>query len=495
VTAVDDPVDGPVVGTGGVTGPGGGAGVRLAAVNGMRWSLLNTVVTRSASVASGVVVARVLAPADFGVFAVGFVVVTVLLSVNDLGVTPAVVREGADVARIAPTVTTLAWSASALVFGVCWFAAPALADVLGAPGATGVVRLLAVGVLVDAVGAVPAAVLTREFRQRRRMAVDAVASATTVGLTVGLAFGGAGAWSLAIGATSGTALGAVLTLASVDTRYRPGFDRAVARELLAQGAPLAGSSLLLLALLNVDYVVVGHQLGPSALGTYLVAFNLCTWPVTVVVVTVRRVALAAFARWHHTPVGAAPAFTASFASLVTCCLPLCLLLALFGPALVAVLYGPTWSGAGPVVAVLAVLTLGRVAGEISYDYLVAVGAGPASAMLYGVWLVALVPAMVVGVRVGGVLGAGVAHAVVVVVVLVPTLAVVLRRHGVRWRSALAAFRVPVTAAAAAAMVGVGVLVATTDPWWRVVGGGVAVAAVYAACARRPLLGILRAGPA
>ena len=76
----------------------------------MSWSLLNSVVLRFGSLAVGIAMARILVPEDYGLFAVGITVLTVLQSMNELGTSVAVVRWKGDVARPARTATTLAYA-------------------------------------------------------------------------------------------------------------------------------------------------------------------------------------------------------------------------------------------------------------------------------------------------------------------------------------------------------------------------------------------------
>ena len=86
--------------------------------------------------------------------------------------------------------------------------------------------------------------------------------------------------SLAYGSLAGNVTATALVLVLAPARPLPGWRRDDAVALLRVGLPLAGTSLVLLATLNVDYVVVGRQLGTTALGLYLLAFNLSSWPST-----------------------------------------------------------------------------------------------------------------------------------------------------------------------------------------------------------------------
>ena len=265
-------------------------------------SFLNTAIGRVGTVLTGILLAHILVPADFGAYAVALVALMALLSINELGVSLALVRWKGDPRDIAPTVTTISIVSSAVLFGLCWFAAPEFALQLGSPGATGVVRLLCSSVLIDGATAAAAQLVNREFRQGTRFVVDFSNLALSTGITVVLALAGAGPWSLAAGRLVGNGLTAVLLFRLIDLWPRPGFNRQQAKELIRFGLPLAGASLLMVAMLNVDYVITGHILGAVALGLYLQAFNLASWPVNMFSTVVRRVSLAAFARVQDDPV-------------------------------------------------------------------------------------------------------------------------------------------------------------------------------------------------
>src|SRR5262249_53330556 len=89
-------------------------------------SFLNNVVGRVGSSLTAIVLARLLVPADYGVYAVALVALSALLSLNELGVSLAVVRWPGSVDRIAPTVATLSLASSAALYAGCYVAAPAV---------------------------------------------------------------------------------------------------------------------------------------------------------------------------------------------------------------------------------------------------------------------------------------------------------------------------------------------------------------------------------
>jgi PST family polysaccharide transporter len=315
---------------------------------------------------------------------------------------------------------------------------------LGAPEATWLIRLLALNVLVDGVVAVPNALITRALQQRKRLLIDTIAFFTGTPVTIFLAARGYGAWSLGWGAIIGTVTTGVLAILWAPERYLPGWRREVVPGLIKFGLPLAGSSLLLLLLLNIDYMVVGHMLGASLLGVYVLAFNVCSWPISVITASIRRVTLAAFARMHeHHEDTSRNGFANVLGLVLAVTLPVCACLAAFAPAVVHVLYGARWAEAAEPLRFLVVLAVGRIVVELTYDYLAAVGRGSATFWLHLVWLLALAPALVLGCRWAGLNGAASAHALVVVAVAIPLAAFHLRRSGVRLAALARSLTLPV----------------------------------------------------
>jgi PST family polysaccharide transporter len=455
------------------------------------WSVANNMVGRVGTTLIGIVLARLLVPEDYGVYAVALVALNALLSMNELGVSLAIVRMPGDVSRIAPTVKTLALGSSVVLWLLMFLAAPAVASAVGAPEATNILRVLTLSVLIDALTAVPSALMTRDFMQRERLIVDTAGFAFGSVAAVVLAVAGAGAWALVGSALLGNVVNALFILRYSPDEHRYGFRRDVARELLAFGLPLAVASLVIMALLNIDYVVIGAHLGPVQLGFYLLAFNLCSWPVNMFSAPARRVSLPLFARLHAGETEASSAFVPVCTVLLLVTLPACLALAALAEPIVGIVYGDAWLPAASVLPWLMVLALARVLGELIYDFLVALGSSTSNLTLQVVWLGALVVALPIAVRVDGIQGVAMAHAGVALLIVLPAYAVVLHRAGVSLRAMAAQVSRPLVATAAAAAVVVAVVLLVGDQLVQLVLGAALIGAVYLAIVY-PMRTLLRA---
>ncbi|MEU9913804.1 lipopolysaccharide biosynthesis protein [Streptomyces sp. NPDC051001] len=404
-----------------------GTKVRSAA----RWSLINTVVMRLGTFATGIVLARfALGPAEWGVYGIAQTVLLVLLSANELGVGLAIVRWEGDARRFAPTVLTLSVLSSGLLYVALFAAAPTVAGLLGSPHAAGVLRVMCLCVVIDGVAQVPANFLTREFAQGKRMIIDALNFLVSTSVTLLLAFAGWGAMSFAVGAVAGNVVTLVGCALAAPGTLKFGWDPEQARALLRFGLPLAGASMLALAVVNVDTMVVGATLGNVALGFYVLAFNISGWPVRIISEAVRRVSFAGFSRLAESPQALAQGFSRALGVVVTATVPLCVLLAGLARPAIELIYGGHWTPAAAALPWLMALGLIRIGSELAYDCLVAIGQRRSLFVVQGLWLVALIPVLLVGARTNGIVGASQAHVLVGGGVVVPVFLFALNRGGV-----------------------------------------------------------------
>jgi PST family polysaccharide transporter len=399
--------------------------------NGLVLSLLNNAMARLGTFLAGVVLARLLTPEHFGIFAVSLIALNAMLSVFDLGVHMAVVRWPDDPQKIAPTVTTLAISGSVICYAACWWATPWFVTALNVPSAGSLVRLLGTAVIIAGVSAVPVGLLDRSFQQGRRMIGELLALGTSVGVTIVLAVLGAGVWSLAWGRVIGNLVATIAFFFLANTRFRLGFNIAFARDLMSFGLPLAGAHVLAFIMMNLDYIIVGRILGPVQLGAYLLAFNLSSWPVNMFSAAVRRVSPAGFSQLLDDRSRLNASLARSLCLLAAVTIPVCSLLAVLALPVIRFAYGDQWTLAADALRYLALLGAVRIITELAYDFLVAIGRSGSNLIIQATWLLVLAPALVIGARFDGIAGVGLSHVTVGLFIAIPTSLIALRRSGVR----------------------------------------------------------------
>lgn len=445
---------------------------------GFSWSLANSIVRRIWTFAIGIALARLLVPADFGIYAIALATLTILQSMNDLGTAVAVVRWQGDPARPARTATTISIAGSVALYAVTFLLAPVIATQLDAPQAIPVLRLLTFAVVLDGFSGIPNALLEREFLQNRRLIADLLGIVVNAAVALSLAVAGYGPWALAWGIIAGNLIVTVAIIVLAPARPLPGWRKHDARALLSIGLPLAGASLLVFVMLNVDYLIIGSLVGATALGLYLLAFNIASWPSNLLTVAVRSVSIPAFSRLAASPDRLNARFTDILQLLLTVTFPVAVLLGVLGSRVISIVYGEKWVPAASALLFLAGLSVARVGLDLGYDYLIAVGRTRAVMFLQALWVLALIPALVVGANLAGIRGAAVGHFVVAFGLMAPAFAITLRRAGLPLRPVAMSLRLPAAAAAVMAVIVLVVDQAPTGDIQAVLIGALVGAIVY-----------------
>jgi O-antigen/teichoic acid export membrane protein len=200
-----------------------------------------------------------------------------LSAINDLGTADALTYLPDRIEEATRTALSLVITAGLALMVLTWAFAPVIASFFHSPHATFVIRGFAVCLPFDAYAQVPIGRLTRALSFRRRAVTDSLPS--IIGGLVTIAVVAAG-YPL-IGLVAGQIASSVANAATaflLGPRHLPGWDSTLARRLLNYGGYLTAANLITLGLLNVDYIIVGHVLGPVALGLYSLAYRICYMP-------------------------------------------------------------------------------------------------------------------------------------------------------------------------------------------------------------------------
>lgn len=449
------------------------AQLRSRAARGAAWSGLSTIVLRLGGLVVGIVLARILTPEQFGVYAVALTVQGILMTVADLGLSADIIRSD-EPERIAPTVATLGLTSGVVLTAVTIAGSGMIAAALGSPPAGPAIAVLSLTLLLGGAGVVPYAMLSRRFQQRELFAAGVADFVVSTVVTLVLVALGLGVMGLAIGRVAAQTVSTSLQFVLARVVPRFAIDRAVLAPVLAFGLPIAAANLLSWALLNVDNIVLARVVGATALGYYVLAFNISSWPMSALSQMVRSISLPYFSRK-----GASGDELATVAALAWAgALPAGAVLAALSAPVIDVVYGAKWLPAAPVLAALGLYGSLRVAFDIFAGYLYAQGRTHPVLWIQVLWLVILVTGMIVASRAYGIVGAGWVHVVVASGFILPAYLVALASAGVRPTAFVRAAWWPTVAALPAVAAALAARGLVPQPLTAVFVGGVAAVLVY-----------------
>jgi O-antigen/teichoic acid export membrane protein len=229
---------------------------------------------------TSIVLARLLAPRDFGAVAVVYSFLEVSYVVGNLGMGGALVQShelSISDRHTAFTISTII----GLVFTVVgaalgsWVARFFHMEILAA-----VMPLLSLQMLFAGVYAAPLALLQRELRFGRLFLVEGVSTVVYTVMAIGLAITGHGVWSLVLAPlfSGGVRIVSSCLLAQYWPKVR--LHRESLHKLIGFGGGLTLKNIFVYLGRNADNLIVARLLGGTAIGLYNRAFSLSTLPQT-----------------------------------------------------------------------------------------------------------------------------------------------------------------------------------------------------------------------
>jgi lipopolysaccharide exporter len=329
-----------------------------SARRGVLWSTIAFAGSKAFAFLATLVLARLLAPSEFGVVAAIIIFLALLEIGSSLGLGAALIYEQEEgvTSRVQTAFTANLLLAVALTGLAVALAAP-VAAFFHVPESADLFRLASLTLLLGSLGTIPDALLLRELDFRRRSLPQVLRALVRGAVGIALALAGFGAASLVWGMLAGTLVSTGLQFALA--RFRPTLrlDLGELRSMASYGAGAVALEGISLVAGRSDAAIIGRVLGEHALGLYTVAFRLPELVIDNMAWNVSIVAFPALARHRtRTEQGMARTTLEILRYQALYALPVAALLAVLAPPLVVVLFGDAWAEAGPVMSAVALLS-------------------------------------------------------------------------------------------------------------------------------------------
>ena len=231
-------------------------------------SLLSYASNQALRLAAMVVLARILVPSDFGLFALTSLAISLLSIFNDFGVGPALVIARDLDRRTRGTALTLMIISSLILAAVLVAVAPLVADLFDEDQLDELLLVVAGSLFLSGPIWFHETMLQRDLEFVKRLVTKLTQTLTYIAVAITLAILDAGVWSLVIGHVAGYAAYLVALVVVSSERVAPAWDRAAARRLTGSGRGFLAQDALEYAQQQSDAVAVGGVLGAGSLGLY-----------------------------------------------------------------------------------------------------------------------------------------------------------------------------------------------------------------------------------
>jgi O-antigen/teichoic acid export membrane protein len=327
---------------------------KLSARAALAWSFGERYASLVVTIASTMVLARLLTPKQVGIYSLCAALTAVAGILRDFGVSEYLIQEKnltrEKMQAAFAIALTVAWSMAAMVFlGRHGFASfydePTLAQVLA---------VLTLNFLILPFASPTFAVMNRDMEFRRIFVIQLLSNTAQAATSVLLAYRGHGAMSLAWGPVANVATQTLLLTAMRprDSLMWPSFKSA--KTVLSYGSMFVTSRVVETFTRNAHEFIIAKQFGLFSVGLFSRAFGLMELFYNNVAAAILRVASPAFAADHRKGLPLAPLYAKGTAIFTSIAWPFFGFVALMSQDIIRVLFGPQWDAAAPIATVLAV---------------------------------------------------------------------------------------------------------------------------------------------
>jgi PST family polysaccharide transporter/lipopolysaccharide exporter len=359
------------------------------------------------------ILARLVAPAEFGLVAIGMLSLALINSVTDFGIVPALVQQPAGDKRYLDTAWTMGLLRGAVVNAAILVLAPVIAAAFDQPDATNIIRMLALASLLQSASSIGIATLTRELKFQRLVLIRLSAAVSNTVISIMLA-DALGAWAIVWGAVAGA--GTYLTVSYIVAPYKPRFrlQRHITATLMKFGRWIFAIGVIAAVTDAAVRWIITERLGVVELGLYFMAVRLAYLPHQLITELVSEVAFPMYAQVQSNAAKAAHAFRSVLINTFALLLPVSAIFLVLIPLLIAEVLGEKWAGASTVMQLLVLVSIVGTLGDTIGPLLKGMGRPKRIAMLKLVQILVLCPIAWVLVGQYGLAGAGLALLIAVV---------------------------------------------------------------------------------
>lgn len=326
-------------------------------IHALFWSFFESAGLQSVRFVVGIVLARLLFPAQFGLIGMLMIFMAVAQSFLDSGFGAALIQKREATLTDTCSIFYFNIGVGLAAAGLLCMVAPWIAVFYNQPILTPLTRALSLTIVINSFGLIQNTILTKQVDFKTQAKVSLIASALSGIIGVSMAATGFGVWSLAVQQISSTFFRTVFLWLLNGWRPAPIFSLKSLREMFGFGSRLLASGLLNQIFDNIYLLVIGKLFSATDLGFFTRAQTLREVPSKTLSEMVGRVTFPVFSTIQDDPARLKKGMKKALTTLVLVNFPMMIGLAVIARPLVLVLLTEKWTESIPYLQLLCLVGL------------------------------------------------------------------------------------------------------------------------------------------
>lgn len=339
--------------------PRPGKSLSQRVVRGGIWIFGLRITERAFGLIKLIILARILAPHDFGLMGIALLTMAILNTFSQTGFQAALIQKKDNTDAYLDAAWTVLVLRGLLLFAILFFIAPYAAIFFKAPEAKPIIQVIGLSVLLQAFTNIGIIYFQKELEFSKQFFYQLSGTLASFIVAVSAVLILRNVWALIFGLLAGNA--ARLIASHLIHPYKPhlSLDLGKAKELFGFGKWVLGSSILGFFVSHGDDIFVGKLLGVATLGFYQMAYRISMIPTTEITHVISQVTFPAYSKLQDNLPKLREAYLRTLQLTAFLSFPIAGFILVLAPDFTMIFLGEKWVPMVPVVQALALAGLAR----------------------------------------------------------------------------------------------------------------------------------------
>lgn len=318
------------------------------------WVFLLRITNRLFVLGRTIVLARLLAPNDFGLYGISLLSLSALETFSQTGFDQAIIQKKEDTKSYLDTAWTIQVIRGFVLAIILLLGAPLVGTFFGEPRAVLIVRVLGVAVLLKGLRNIGIVYFQKELEFHKQFFYEFGGTFADLAVAIPAAFIFRSVWALVFGLLAGNLVRMVVSYFVHPYRPHLSFNQEKFKELFVFGKWVLGSSVIIFLITQGDDALVGKILGTTALGFYQIAYRISNLPSTEITHVISQVTFPAYSKLQSNLTKLKEAYLRSLQLTTLISLPIAGMIFATAPEFTCIFLGEKWM---PMVPAMQMLSL------------------------------------------------------------------------------------------------------------------------------------------
>ena len=329
-------------------------------VRGGFWVFSLRIVQQLFSLIRLVILARILAPHDFGLIGIALLTMATLETFSQTGFQSALIQKKDNIESYLNAAWTVLVLRGFFLFTILYLVAPYAAIFFNAPEAKPIIQVLSLSFLLQSFANIGVIYFQKELEFNKQFIYQLSGTLADFVVVISTVLVLRNVWALVFGLLAGSF--ARFIISYLINPYRPHFslDLDKVKELFGFGKWILGSSTLVLLLTQGDDIFVGKLLGMVALGFYQMAYRISNIPATEITHVISQITFPAYSKLQDDIPKLREAYLKVLQVTAFLSFPVASLIFILGPDFTKIFLGSKWMPMVPVMQLLCIFGITRM---------------------------------------------------------------------------------------------------------------------------------------